>query len=884
MASIDFNAAFQTITGNTPFPWQQRLYQEFLKGSFPEVCKVPTGLGKTRVILIWLLALANEPMLIPRRLVYVVNRRTVVDQTTTEVENLRRKLAGLPKHIQGLMVSTLRGQLADNREWHSDPSQPAVICGTVDLIGSALLFSSYRVGRGTRPLHAGFLGQDVLLIHDEAHLESAFQKLVEVIRDEQAKDGSSGVKPFRLMALTATPRTTDKPFALDEKDFANSIVDQRINAKKTLRFHGIGDKKKETAESLFRLANAHENSGKAILIFARSVNDAKEIYRKLDVSYPARTALLVGPLRGFERDKLVGDPKFTRFLPAENRKIGASPTEGTVYLVCTSAGEVGVNISADHMVCDLTPYDSMAQRLGRVNRFGIGAALVDIVYPAAFEDDAYGIACSQTLNLLRRLSKCDADAYSGSPAALEELPVQDRINAASPKPPELDATDILFDAWALTSIRDLPGRPPVEQYLHGVEKADDADTFFAWREEVSLLNLVPDLPEDELRGKRQTITDYLDEYGLEPHELLREKTYNARSHLKDIAKRVGNQSAWIINVDGKLAVSLVQDLAAMDPRELAGQTIVLPEAAGGLRGGILDGKTPYSANVKYDVADAFPDEGRPRRVRYIWSYSKNTQSGDDEESTDPGVWKRIGLWEGTPIQPPIDENETDHHGMARLNDIPLGLDKEENVRRFVAFVRRDSAGDETRSRFAKKEQSLDAHHERAEQVAMNFAKDIFLEGDFREAIRLAAKWHDLGKDRRIWQSGISNFGYPCQVLAKSNQSRRIQGLEGYRHEFGSLLDLENEPEFKAIKSENQKELIRHLIAVHHGFGRPHFPTEKAFDTERSETEAKKIAAEVPLRFARLQRKYGRWGLAYLESLLRAVDWYASEHPSKEEKS
>ena len=41
-----------------------------------------------------------------------------------------------------------------------------------------------------------------------------------------------------------------------------------------------------------------------------------------------------------------------------------------------------------------------------------------------------------------------------------------------------------------------------------------------------------------------------------------------------------------------------------------------------------------------------------------------------------------------------------------------------------------------------------------------------------------------------------------------------------------------------------------------------------------------MAAEVPRRFARLQRKYGRWGLAYLESLLRAADWAASAEPSE----
>jgi CRISPR-associated endonuclease/helicase Cas3 len=45
--------------------------------------------------------------------------------------------------------------------------------------------AGYGRGFKTRPLHAGFLGQDSILVHDEAHLEPAFQELLTTIECEQ---------------------------------------------------------------------------------------------------------------------------------------------------------------------------------------------------------------------------------------------------------------------------------------------------------------------------------------------------------------------------------------------------------------------------------------------------------------------------------------------------------------------------------------------------------------------------------------------------------------------------------------------------------------------------------------------------------------------------
>ena len=155
-----------------------------------------------------------------------------------------------------------------------------------------------------------------------------------------------------------------------------------------------------------------------------------------------------------------------------------------------------------------------------------------------------------------------------------------------------------------------------------------------------------------------------------------------------------------------------------------------------------------------------------------------------------------------------------------------------------------------------------------------------------DAVVLAAKFHDLGKKRVVWQRSIGNPN-PTDWHAKSGkdtktgrtwESSRI--VTDYRHEFGSLLDVLKLADFAGLDDE-RKDLVLHLIATHHGRGRPHFPPDEAFDPEpRTKDERNEIAAEVPRRFARLQRKYGRWGLAYLESLLRAADYAASAHPSK----
>ena len=95
---MNFASMFETLTGHAPLRWQQRLYDEhFARGEPPSAISVPTGLGKTAVMAIWLVSLAEQMKArgkpeLPRRLVYVVDRRAVVDQATKFAETLRKNL------------------------------------------------------------------------------------------------------------------------------------------------------------------------------------------------------------------------------------------------------------------------------------------------------------------------------------------------------------------------------------------------------------------------------------------------------------------------------------------------------------------------------------------------------------------------------------------------------------------------------------------------------------------------------------------------------------------------------------------------------------------------------------------------------------------------
>lgn len=850
---MGFDDDFALLTGHAPFPWQRALYARFVAGDLPKMCDLPTGLGKTSVIAIWLIALASNPKL-PRRLVYVVNRRTVVDQSTAMAEALRsRLLEPGARHLRQaldelaavaaqhpLSISTLRGEFADNAAWRRDPSRPAIIIGTVDMIGSRLLFSGYGCSFRSKPLHAGILGQDALLVHDEAHLEPAFQALLTAIVDEQRL--SNDPRPVHAMALSATGRT-EPDFTLTDDDLRDPVVKQRLVAKKGLHLHLVDDRS-DLPDRV--AAKAAELQGKVVL-FLSSVDHAEKCAQALRKAKKAGVAMLTGTMRGAERDELMRDRVFARFLPRPGDDVQLQ--EGTVFLVATSAGEVGIDLSADHLVTDLPPFDALVQRLGRVNRYGEGNAEVHVYCEKLKEppkvaadgedagdddkDDAksgkrkteYETARVLTRSLLAKLPMCVDGAHDASPSALRALPGDARAAASTPQPEIHHVDALLFDRWSYTTVvKTLPGRPPVAEWLHGKAEWEPPRTTIAWRREVAWLT--------KQHLGQESLDDFLADYPLRSRESLSDVTSRVLKHLARLAARdtAGVQSVWLIRHDKPAEMLSLRELVdRYDSKKnptLDGATVVLPREAGGLRAGLLDGAAEFDPSINYDLG---PKDGE-RLVHET-----------EEEPRTPA-------------------------GMRLVRSVRRSVEEDDALLWWRLYANSRRADDDG-SRSSRTELLLDVHLQRTEAWAARIGQCLALPDCEQKALASAGRAHDLGKRRRVWQNSIKRKVGP--PLAKGPMQPAELGH--YRHELGSLHD----GDYSGL-SEEAKDLALHAIAAHHGRARPHFPAVECYDPELRDDLVVALVREVPIRFDRLQRRYGRWGLAWLESVLRAADVLGSD--------
>ena len=190
-------------------PVAEPLAARAAEGHWPDAVAVPTGCGKTTCveIAVWALAAqadrARTDRTAPTRLWWVVNRRALVDDTYTHAARIAKRLDRsdaaepvaqvaarlrlLAGDVSGadttpaLEVLRLRAGHARNRP--RNLAAPAVICATVPMFGSRLLFRGHGAGRYTWPIDAALAGVDSLVILDEAHISAPLVSLIEQLRD-----------------------------------------------------------------------------------------------------------------------------------------------------------------------------------------------------------------------------------------------------------------------------------------------------------------------------------------------------------------------------------------------------------------------------------------------------------------------------------------------------------------------------------------------------------------------------------------------------------------------------------------------------------------------------------------------------------------------------
>lgn len=863
-------------------------------------------MGKTSIIALWVLALgralARRSYAVPRRLAYVVDRRVVVDQASEFAEQVCERLEqALADENQALHavakalknagctssvveLSTLRGQRALDTRWRDDPTRPAIIVGTVDMIGSRLLFSAFgRVGPWGRALEAGLVGQDCLLVLDEAHLCSpfaatltAFERRVGTLAPFAVVRMGATMEPVRDL-LRRTPGlpeelTTRRVFQLLDdaividghtwpKETDDEKVSNRLNAKKKIEVEALDPDKGVGAQlAAWAIEKSRTDRGAVIGIVVNTVDEVRgcvDALRKGGVP-DEQVVSLTGSMRGWDRDEVLKRDTYARFKSQRDRR---AVFDTPAFLVATSCVEVGADIDCDHLGIEVCAADSLIQRLGRVNRLGLSTR--DVTVRIVGNKDATDPG-GEVFKRLQALVSSE-HVLQGSPATfpstllngLKDEEVRRLFDVRVP-PPAL--TSAVLDDVAMTSKHPNPGaRPDVGRWLHGSVEDSSLYVELAWRAE---LDRVTEPAEAERLlaafpvGARETARCPLHE----AVELL--KAIRGRAVEDDL---LGERVLLVTRYD-KTKTFRLRDLPTDDGElraALHDATLVVPTSAGGYDGQFVN---PASKQPVADIAEQAQPTSRAQRRR-LWIDSGKVTAA----AANGGESQKI-------------EADTDAEDLlSEVEDVAdelLGggwrlVEAAGTGARGVVVAREDrraleEAEDDDGSLGFQNDVLLTQHLGDARTKATELCQRLSLPEGLRDTVIEAAGQHDLGKDRPWWQRAVGRVEKPA--VAKSDRSRFDHKINrGYRHELGSVADI---CDCKAsLPTTVDRELCLHLVAAHHGHARPGFRVEAVgpFVTD----SAKRVLSEAPVRFAKLQAKYGWWALAWLEALVKAADMLAS---------
>lgn len=919
----DFPSFFHDIHDQNPFPWQQRLTREVLhKGTWPKVIDLPTGSGKTAVLDTAVFALAARPTHSPRRIVFVIDRRIVVDQVCERAQRIRDRvkagktpvLRRVKERLEALSdgeplgVAALRGGVPMDNDWTQRPDQPWVVVSTVDQFGSRLLFRGYGIKQTMRPIHAGLAGNDCLVILDEVHLSVPFAETMAQI----AAFRSCGLpRRFGVVEMSATPCNKDaEPFRLDPVTDLEGCeeLSRRVQAAKEAELVPVRNHDAVPA-AVVKLVKSIDKSAsdqniRTIGIVVNRVRIARETYHALEES-GFTTFLVTGRMRPLDRIDAL-DSIGPAVDPDVERR-----AEGLTAVVATQAIEVGADFSFDALITECAAVDSLRQRFGRLDRRGRyfiqtgSAARAWIIGPksvvtAKRPDPIYGDAVKATWEELQR--RAGEGAIDIGPRSLRDFP--NEAIAPRAQAPLLMKTHL--DAWTQTNPEPVV-QPSVEWFLHGIDqgRTSDVSIFWRWDRSGEVLRLVPPRQAEFLPVPINAAKSWL----LDNDEVDVADVDQGAEPDPDIPMPPGNDTDWVRwegfdKAPERVGVNEIRP----------GDILIVDPCRGGLRAGTWD---PSSKDPVTDLGDAAQVAyGRKATLRLDprlpGMVSPPLPSGEAEAVLP--VHERIEEWLRTWTAETGQRRDWITETSERLGDnfevTLIGFDKESSEGYYLMTERHrtsrkpvvDTAimdGSDESGSLIGTGVTLSRHLEGVGERAGRIAERLGLPTRFVGDLRMSGLLHDLGKVDRRFQAQLVG-GDPVSLemqhepLAKSliGSPRGIRKYPvGMRHEVVSLAMVESNPD--VLNGAHDRDLVLHLVGTHHGWGRPLLPIIEdpepqtltyVFDEHTLEGTSDLVESTLALdmtdRFWRLVERYGYHGLAWLEAILRLADHQQSAEEAK----
>ena len=244
-------------------------------------------------------AAARDPGGTPRRLVYALPQRSLVEQVAGEAG---RWLANLGLAGEVALHVVMGGAGESQRQWRLDMHKPAIVVGTVDSLVSKALNRGYGIGRAAYPIDFALVTNGAHWVIDEIQLcpesTTTLRQLAAFARTFRTAE------PFGLTCMSATvPKrllgTVDNPVRratwleiLPEERTGELAV--RLDARRTVRRLAAepGDYK-----AIAAAARDRHRPGTLTLVVLNTVEAARQVFRHLQDG-PAECTLLHSRFRG----------------------------------------------------------------------------------------------------------------------------------------------------------------------------------------------------------------------------------------------------------------------------------------------------------------------------------------------------------------------------------------------------------------------------------------------------------------------------------------------------------------------------------------------------------------------------------------------------------